>query len=122
MAVKFDFKSLEQPFEVDWPVTVSEPQDGGTVKESVFTARIRLLTPEETESLNRKVVGEDGPADINAWLNGMWIGLGAEEGELTSELRGLLLSRQYVRSALQKAYYEAAAGAPSKNAVAPPAS
>ena len=33
MSLKFDFKTLEQPFEADWPVLVPVPQDGGGVQE-----------------------------------------------------------------------------------------
>ena len=109
MKAKFDFGSLDQPFEADWPVTVNVPQDGGTVKEEGFMARFRLLDQAALDAVT-------ADADKDAFLAAFWIGFGAGQAEVfTPELFSGSMQRQYVRAALVNAYYGFAAGAPAKN-------
>ena len=109
MKAKFDFASLDQPFEADWPVTVNVPQDGGTVIEQTFMARFRLLDQKALDAIT-------ADADKDAFLAAFWIGFGpGEDTAFTPEIFSGCMQRQYVRAALVNAYYGFAAGAPAKN-------
>jgi hypothetical protein len=113
MAVKFNFKGLDEPFEADWPVSVQVPQDGGSVEEQTFMARLRLLSEEDLDLVRRG--GPDGN-DPNAFTKAFWVGFGASEQEaFTPELRDLMLGRPYVRLALHQAYGAFSQGIVTKN-------
>lgn len=101
MAAKFNFKALGEPIEVTWPVRVKVPKDGGIFEEQEFVARFRLLPSSESDQLLESVKPS---GDDDAWINGWWIGLGPEEGELTPELRQTMLQHNFVRNALVNAY------------------
>lgn len=110
MAVKFDFGRLDQPFEADWPVTVSVPQDGGLVAEETFIARFRLFR----SGAATDIVQTD-PDGRELWRR-FWVGFGAgEETEFTPELFAAMVDTPYVRSALLKAYQGFANGIAAKN-------
>ncbi|TXT23898.1 MAG: hypothetical protein FD134_1867 [Gallionellaceae bacterium] len=47
--------------EVEWPITVSLPADGGRFADYRFTARMRVLAPQEYEDLLRDTGGEEQP-------------------------------------------------------------
>lgn len=115
MGAKFDFKSLEQPLEVDWPVSVQVPQDGGTFEAQTFTARFRLMGKAETDAMLEKIrAGEI--TDPYAWINAFWLGLGKGEAEtLSTAMREEMLGRTYVREAIVAAYQTCARTAPAKN-------
>jgi len=113
MAAKFDFESLDKPFEADWPVVVSVPQANGKVVEQRFSARFRLLDGDLAETI-AMLRTADGPAeDI---YRKFFVGFGAnEEQTLTDELLTKMLQRPYVSSALLAAYTKFATGIPEKN-------
>lgn len=116
MAAKFDFRSLERPFEADWPVTVSEPDDGGVVKESTFMARLRLLTDDQV-----KEIVKDDP-DGRALYRAYFIGFGRSESETFSpELLETMLGHVFMRVAINAAYQSFCTGVAAKNSVRPPA-
>lgn len=107
MTVKFDFKTLGQPFEADWPVTASVPQDGGTTQAQTFDVRFRTLTKEEEASC-------DQAADPQAAR--LRLALVDVKGETFSpELVETLLGRGYVMMALLRAYSGFVLGTPAKN-------
>ncbi|MDP1617493.1 hypothetical protein [Phenylobacterium sp.] len=115
MGAKFDFKSLGQPLEVDWPVVVKTPQDGGTFEEATFTGRFRILGKAEVEAMMEELNG-GLVKDPYAWINAYWIGLGKDESEtLTAEMREEMLSRNYIREGIIAAYQACARTAPTKN-------
>lgn len=107
MTLKFDFKTLEQPFEADWPVTVSVPQDGGTVQEQTFDVRFRTLTPEETTNVDNS--GDPAAAKLRLALVDV-------KGETFSPaLIEKLLGVGFVQMALLRAYSKFILGASVKN-------
>lgn len=110
MAVKFDFASLDNPFEADWPVRVPVPMDDGKVEEQVFSARFRLLRGPEQEA----AVKED--KDGNELLRRFFVGFGKTEArQLTPELFLQMVTTPYVRNALLGAWTKFCAGIPEKN-------
>ena len=109
MSVKFDFGTLDAPFEADWPVTVSVPQDGGKTQEQVFTARFRLLGQAELEKAQES-------DNTDGFVEAFFVGLGeAEARELTPELRAKIVGRPFVRVALLKAFRDFQTGIAAKN-------
>ncbi len=107
MTLKFDFKTLEQPFEADWPVTVTVPQDGGTVEEQTFDVRFRTLTPSEATNV------DNSPDPAAAKLR---LALVDVKGETFSPaLVEKLLGVGFVQMALLRAYSKFVLGASVKN-------
>lgn len=110
MAQPFDFKSLEEPFEVEWPVTVHEPAAGGGTQEREFTARFRVISDEEAQ----KLIHAPPKRDPLAFFRATFVGLGPAHGELTPELFSKILSRPYARQGVLMAYFRCAQGAPAR--------
>lgn len=113
--MKFDFASLqEKAFENDWPVNVQVPQEGGKTQEQTFMVRFRFVPEEELQALG------DGVEGAKASLREVVAGFGkGEEEEFSEELFELMLTRPYVRLALNKAYGEFVLGVAAKNSVRP---
>jgi len=110
MSAKFNFKTLDQPFEADWPVTVPVPQDGGEVVEVSFMARFRLLTPKRLEELSSNA------SDADALYRDMMPGLAASEAEpLTDDQFKEMFGRPYIRNAILSAYRDFTNGVAAKN-------
>lgn len=110
MTAKFNLDNLGQPFEADWPVVVSVPQDGGVVKEETFTVRFRLLGDED------KKAAEEQDDTARETLRRAMVGLGkGEERELTDALKEQLLEPDFVRVALARAYGKFCTGIAAKN-------
>ncbi|WP_333896283.1 hypothetical protein [Brevundimonas aurantiaca] len=108
MSLKFDFKTLEQPFEADWPVIVPVPQDGGGVQDQEMTVRFRTLTPEEIETVDKDKI-DPGAAKLRLAIVDV-------RGEtFSAELVEKLLARGYVYMALLKAHAKFVLGQPAKN-------
>jgi hypothetical protein len=111
MAAKFDFGSLDQPFEADWPVTVSEPRDGGKFVESMFTARLRQIPHDEAMA----AINAEG-FDALTLPRLYFVGLAPSEGfQLTDDQKEQMLGRAHVRNALDKAYQSFNTGVAAKN-------
>lgn len=107
MTLKFDFKTLEQTFAADWPVTVQVPQDGGTVQEQTFDVRFRTLTPEE----QAEVDAQPDPAEAK-----IRVALVDVKGETFSpELREQMIGRPWIFVGLLRAYTAFLLGQPVKN-------
>jgi hypothetical protein len=109
MSAKFDFGSLDAPFEADWPVTVNVPKDGGETEPQTFMARLRLLTQEELDAA-KESEGTDG------YIASFFVGFG--QGETTSfspELLAKMIRRPYVRVALMQAFRGFQLGIAAKN-------
>lgn len=99
MTVKFDFKSLGQPFEADWPVTVNVPKDGGGVDAQEFMARFRQIGDEELKEIR------EGDKDGLEVYRRFFVGLGPDAGaEWSHTLRDQMLATPHVRLALFKAF------------------
>lgn len=107
---KFDFGSVGRPFEADWPVKVSVPQDGGGVSEETFTARFRLLDDAEMAT----VEAHKEPA--KELIRKALVGFGKDAGaEFSPELLEQMLARGFVRIAFNRAYGEFSMGVAAKN-------
>lgn len=127
MGAKFDFKTLGQPLEADWPVHVKTPVDGGEVETRTFMARFRELTPEERAE--EKALSEAAEAALKAdafakperidpkdRMRKVFIGLGKGEDEKWSdELREELIGTQRVYIALLNAWAAFVTGVVEKN-------
>lgn len=127
MGAKFDFKTLGQPLEADWPVHVKVPVDGGKVEVRTFMARFRELTDEEKDK--EKAASEAAEAALKAdpsakperidpkdRLRRTFIGLGAGEDEtLTDDLKEALLKEDRVYIALLTAWANFLNGVVEKN-------
>lgn len=112
--MKFDYGSLDAPFEADWPVTVQVPQDGGESQEQKLVVRFRLVDDAELEALG------EGVAAQKAALRQVVVGFGkSEEQAFSAELLERMLARAYVRNGLNKAYGQFVLGIPAKNSEPP---
>lgn len=107
MTLKFDFKTLEQPFEADWPVAVSVPQDGGTVQEQTFDVRFRTLTAEETTNVDNSA--DPAAAKLRLAL------VDVKDETFSPALVEKLLSVGFVQMALLRAHSKFILGSPVKN-------
>lgn len=107
MTLKFDFKTLEQPFEADWPVKVAVPQDGGTVQEQVFEVRFRTLTPAELTEVDA------APDPAEAKIRKALVDVKGET--FSPELVEQLIARAYIFVALLRAHTSFVLGQPAKN-------
>lgn len=106
---KFDFGSVERAFEALWPVTVQVPVDGGKTEDQEFTVKFRLLSDEEFEA------AQQDPEPAKALMRRAVSEI-VDAGEaVTAELLEKLLSRGYVRLALNKAYGQFSMGIAAKN-------
>ncbi len=113
MGPQFNFKSLGEPFEADWPVAVSVPQDGGTAEKQEFTARFRLVRQEELT----EILAEAGKDELDVYRK-FFVGFGkptSEAEELTDEVFNQLVTTPFTREALLAAYRKFAQGIAVKN-------
>lgn len=111
MTAQFDFSSLDGPFEADWPVDVSVPQDGGAVKTERFMARFRLISADELKAM---IAADDFEMDMLP--KRYFVGFGLGETQIFSEaLRESMIQRPYIKAALEKAYQAFAMGIAAKN-------
>lgn len=90
--------------EIDWPVTVNVPQDGGKTRPYTFTARFRVLTlPEQEEAL------KENPDLLDVVLIGWKEDLCDEAGApipFSAQAKAEILAEQYIRAGLFAAYNE----------------
>ncbi|MFN3513461.1 MAG: hypothetical protein ACK41C_10470 [Phenylobacterium sp.] len=110
MAVKFNFQSLDQAVEADWPVSVNVPTDGGKVEVQTFTARFKLLQQAEIEAAIAEA------KDAYELARRFFVGFGkGEETTLTEDLFVKMMGTPYVREAIQAAYRNFTHGVAVKN-------
>lgn len=98
---------LAQKREIDWPVTVNVPQDGGNTVKATFTARFEVLDQAEME----KVVLDGGDLWKRVLVD--WKGVADEDGTeiaYSDEAKEKLVKIVYVRNALSAAYGELQSG------------
>ena len=108
--MKFNFSTVGQPFEADWPIKVQVPQDGGKVQEQTFHARFRMGSDEQLLKLGATI------QDTKDVLREVFVGFGAgTEETFTTELREQLLATYWTRVALNNAYLRFAQGVAEKN-------
>lgn len=106
----FDFGSMDQPFEADWPVDVSVPVEGGRVSKQRLTVRYRLIPDAELAELG------DGLDGQKTALRRVVVGFSGRDAPAFSEqLLEAMLDRAYVRNALTLGYAQFATGSPAKN-------
>ena len=105
----FDFKSLQAPLEVEWPVTINQPMNGGGTEAHQITARFRILSDEEAQ----KLISSPPAEDPLAFFRATFVGLAEAHGELTPEMFTQILSRPYARQGVLMAYFRCAQGAAS---------
>lgn len=102
---------LEKKSTFTWPVTVNVPKDGGTFASHQFTAEFKLQEQSKVDALLLRFQQND--EDILKELLVGWLGVQDSDGDeldYTEENKAKLLDIPYVRSALLKAYFEAASG------------
>jgi hypothetical protein len=111
---KFDFASLERPFEADWPVTVQEPKDGGYTTPKELSVRFRTLTDVDKDAIAAlKAAGGDGAREE---LRLAIVGFGKDETvEWSDDMFELLMGRSYVAMALFRAKAQFEMGSAVKN-------
>lgn len=103
--MKFDFGSLGQPFEADWPVFIPVPQSGGGIDRQKLVVRFRMADDEILVAMGTGI-----PA-AKEGLRTVVVGFGKGESETFSpELLELMLDRAYVRTTLIQAYGQFALG------------
>lgn len=108
------------PPEVDWPVTVRVPRDGGGVDKHTITVRYRVI---DTNSLHERLRGADlnDPAATRALLAEhvlAWDGIEDIDGNplaFTPDTLRALLGLPFFAKALTYGLMAASAGAPEKN-------
>ena len=113
MSFKVDLK--EEP-EVDWPITICVPADGGKVNKSKVTVRFKLLDGDKLRGL-----GAGAPA--YSVLKDHVIGLGPEfidndtgkKLEFTPEILKALVAKPWIQRAFSLGLIEASSGAAAKN-------
>ena len=92
--------------EVEWPVTVSIPQDGGKVTKATFTAKFEVVDSDESEDI---LFGRN--PDCTDILDRVLIGFSGvafEDGtpmEFSTESKATLLKIPYARQALLDAFF-----------------
>lgn len=98
---------------VTWPVTIPVPQSGGSVQKHKIDVEFDLLT----QTRLTEVMAEERNADQDAALLREvvvgWSGVANEDGEpveFSAAALADLVDISYVRSALIRAYFEAASG------------
>lgn len=109
------FKLVKQLKNIQWPVEVSEPINGGKTEKHEFTGVFNILPQSEYEK--RLKTAKNDAELIKGFLVG-WEGLADENGELlpfSAEVIDELAQYPYIRNGILRAYGEAAAGAPVKN-------
>lgn len=103
--MKFDFASLDAPYEADWPVNIPVPQDGGKIQKQKVILRFRTVPDGDLIEMGQ------GAEAAKAGLRAVVVGFGkAEEQTFSPALLDLMLERAYVRLALIAAYGEFALG------------
>ncbi|MEW5687422.1 MAG: hypothetical protein AB1942_21100 [Pseudomonadota bacterium] len=99
--MKFDFAALDAPIEAVWPVRANVPQDGGTVV--VQTFNVRFVMADETELLELGRSAEGVIDTFRKVIKGVEVdGVFVDDPAFLSKV----LSKAYVRIALQTAYRE----------------
>jgi len=96
-----------------WPVTISEPVDGGSFNDQKVRVKFKMLSQARIDEIIKNEAEDD--ADI---LNDVLVGWddGAFKNEDGSDLafnednKDLVLSVPYVRNALLKGFFESTAG------------
>lgn len=118
--------TLKTDHSYDWPVRVKVPQDGGTFKTHVFTARFQILPQEEIDRILRIGPVDSGDDDFGdsdgeqldmSLLERVLVGWGEdvkdEDGNaipFDDESRRALLGVPYVRLAVSRAFFGSISG------------
>jgi hypothetical protein len=117
--------------EVDWPVKISVPADGGATDEHEITARLKLASGDEFTQIRAAVVQSmfragqgEGSAPSQTERDRLakyvidWDGIETEDGEpipCNDETRLALLDIPYLYTAFSAALMQASSGARAKN-------
>jgi hypothetical protein len=123
--VKLKFMNTSAPIQVNWPVIIESPADGGKVDRDKVTVRFeiipavdaqKLLNPSSETVLSGLLAGDDADASAG-FLKRVVVGweetdFGAPFGE---EALLNLLTYPFARNALLAAYSDAAQGRKAKN-------
>ena len=103
--------------EVEWPVLIKVPVDGGTFQEHKITARFRLLNDQEQDELIKQHPNDPDMALLKVAVIGLK-GVhdeGGKELPFSERLLADMLRWTFVRIAFVRAYNEARLGARAKN-------
>ena len=101
---------LVKNLEVDWPVSVKVPIDGGSYETQSFTGRFRVV---DVKTAAKTIYGHEDWDKFLADVVVGWSGISSEKGDdlpFSPETRDALARIQYVRDALLLAYEEIVAG------------
>ena len=104
---------LKEEIEIDWPVDVPVPVDGGKFETQEFPARFRLLDQDKVDEI---LEGKSESPDL-ALMRAALVGWGKDfcddKGKsvpYSDELRDRLLAKPYFRLAVARAYFDANTG------------
>jgi hypothetical protein len=109
------FKLVKQIEKLEWPVTVKVPTAGGKTESHTFTAHFRVIPQKQYEKALRE--SADDATFISKFLVG-WDGVNGENDKpLTFSKKNLndMCGMPFIRTAIIKAYSEAASGIEIKN-------
>ena len=108
MTVKFAFVPNRI---VTWPVIVRQPQDGGTIVEASFSARLRMIDADEHDKI--RALLKDSPDTFSARLMAAVFDGFADVDGLEDDgpaARAALLSAPGVQAGIASAFYDAYLG------------
>lgn len=109
------FRLVKSLKEVDWPVTVNVPVNGGKTEQHEFTAKFKLMSQEEYDKALQGT--KNDTSFIAKFLIG-WSGLlddDDKEVPFSKEALKNLCGLPFVRVAIVKAYNQAITGQAAKN-------
>ena len=96
-----------------WPVTISEPVDGGTFNDQKVRVKFKMLSQGRIDEVVKNEAEED--ADILTdvligWDDGVFKDESGADLVFNEENKDLILSVPFVRGALIKGFFESIAG------------
>lgn len=103
--------------EVEWPVKVKVPLDGGNTEEKTFTARLRLLSEDDMAELDASRDVASQHDKMSRFIVG-WADIEDEHGEplpYSPDNARALFTQPNVAAAIKRALIEASTGGPRKN-------
>lgn len=102
---------LEKPSEINWPVTVNIPRDGGNTTKAIFTGKFRLITTGEFNAIYNN--GGNDEDLIRNVFTGWGSDLCDESGapmEFNETNLNMAIAMPYVRNGIVAAYLELSQG------------
>lgn len=102
---------------IDWPVLIAVPQTGGTVQKHKITVMFVILAQSRLDEIVQEAGGGDQDKAVLGAVIAGWDGVAGDDGQpvdFSAEALAALLDIPYARTALLRAYFEAASGAAAR--------